>query len=217
MPDDEKEAGLRWWLRYIVVPLIGGGGAIAIVVAVLDYKARTNDPAATHPAATTSQSKPDTPSKSTDTSIQSSPPLIAPVSEKSANSPSMNGNGGTPTKHPHPPPPEVAPDPIEEFRIRDTETSTDFEGRNITLDWGTKYWVIWKVNKDLLKGSLILHISVSPGGSDEKSVALVDTLTYKCPSLYYQAAVERFELSEVMDDDTRRSLGTVTIHCKAAE
>lgn len=32
---DEKETGWKWWLRYIVVPLIGSGGVIAIVVAII--------------------------------------------------------------------------------------------------------------------------------------------------------------------------------------
>jgi len=32
----ESEHGLKWWLRFVIVPLIGGGGLIAIVVAVID-------------------------------------------------------------------------------------------------------------------------------------------------------------------------------------
>lgn len=31
----ESEQGLKWWLRYVIVPLIGGGGLVAIVVAYL--------------------------------------------------------------------------------------------------------------------------------------------------------------------------------------
>jgi len=38
MADEEK--GLKWWLRYVIVPLIGGGGIIAIVVSVLGRKAQ---------------------------------------------------------------------------------------------------------------------------------------------------------------------------------
>lgn len=30
------EAGHKWWLRYVVVPLIGGGGIVAVVVALLN-------------------------------------------------------------------------------------------------------------------------------------------------------------------------------------
>ncbi len=29
------ETGLKWWLRYVVVPLVGGGGLVAVFVAVL--------------------------------------------------------------------------------------------------------------------------------------------------------------------------------------
>jgi hypothetical protein len=31
----ETETGLKWWIRYVIVPVIGGGGAIAIVVALI--------------------------------------------------------------------------------------------------------------------------------------------------------------------------------------
>lgn len=31
----EIESGLKWWMRYVIVPMIGGGGIIAIVVAVI--------------------------------------------------------------------------------------------------------------------------------------------------------------------------------------
>lgn len=34
MPD--SEAGYKWWVRYVVVPLIGGGGLIALFVAYLN-------------------------------------------------------------------------------------------------------------------------------------------------------------------------------------
>lgn len=36
---DDKETGFRWWLRYVIVPLIGSGGIIAIVVAVINRPA----------------------------------------------------------------------------------------------------------------------------------------------------------------------------------
>jgi hypothetical protein len=31
----EMETGIKYWLRYIIVPLIGGGGIIAIIVALI--------------------------------------------------------------------------------------------------------------------------------------------------------------------------------------
>jgi hypothetical protein len=30
------ETGLRWWIRYALVPLIGGGGLVAVLVAVIN-------------------------------------------------------------------------------------------------------------------------------------------------------------------------------------
>jgi hypothetical protein len=32
---DEPEKGIKWWLRYVIVPILGTGGIVAVVVAVL--------------------------------------------------------------------------------------------------------------------------------------------------------------------------------------
>lgn len=32
----QLEHGFKWWLRYVIVPLVGGGGIIAVVVAKID-------------------------------------------------------------------------------------------------------------------------------------------------------------------------------------
>jgi len=32
----EQDSGLKWWVRYVFVPLIGGGGLVAVVVAYLN-------------------------------------------------------------------------------------------------------------------------------------------------------------------------------------
>ena len=32
---NERERGFKWWLRYVIVPLIGSGGIVAIVVAII--------------------------------------------------------------------------------------------------------------------------------------------------------------------------------------
>jgi hypothetical protein len=36
MGEAATETGIKWWMRYIVVPLIGGGGLIALVVALVE-------------------------------------------------------------------------------------------------------------------------------------------------------------------------------------
>jgi hypothetical protein len=32
---EEKEAGIKWWMRYVIVPILGGGGIIALIVALI--------------------------------------------------------------------------------------------------------------------------------------------------------------------------------------
>jgi hypothetical protein len=53
------ETGIRWWLRYVVVPIIGGGGIVAIVVALIQ---KPREPA--HPAQETSVSAASVPTSS---------------------------------------------------------------------------------------------------------------------------------------------------------
>src|ERR1035438_7231271 len=37
------EEGLRWWIRYVIVPLIGGGGIIGIIIAVMEQPKKPSD------------------------------------------------------------------------------------------------------------------------------------------------------------------------------
>jgi len=36
MSSGSQEQGLKWWIRYVIVPIIGSGGVIAIIVALLN-------------------------------------------------------------------------------------------------------------------------------------------------------------------------------------
>ena len=51
----DLETGFRWWIRYVIVPVVAGGGVIAIVVAVLKGEPK---PAADRPFADISASSP---------------------------------------------------------------------------------------------------------------------------------------------------------------
>jgi hypothetical protein len=41
---DDTETGLKWWMRYVIVPIIGGGGIIAIIVALIPTRTIGDDP-----------------------------------------------------------------------------------------------------------------------------------------------------------------------------
>ena len=38
----ELETGVKYWSRYVVVPLLGGGGVVAVVVALLIFPSEPN-------------------------------------------------------------------------------------------------------------------------------------------------------------------------------
>jgi hypothetical protein len=43
VPADNNETGAKWWLRYVVVPIIGGGGIVAIIVALLSGRPKLDN------------------------------------------------------------------------------------------------------------------------------------------------------------------------------
>jgi len=42
------EKGIKWWIRYVIVPLIGSGGLVAVVVSIISIYSASNQKA-THP------------------------------------------------------------------------------------------------------------------------------------------------------------------------
>jgi hypothetical protein len=46
----EEEKGAKWWFRYVIVPIIGGGGAIAIITAMIEHPSESTRPAVTEQA-----------------------------------------------------------------------------------------------------------------------------------------------------------------------
>jgi len=40
----DLEQGMKWWVRYLLVPLIGGGGLVAVVIALLKPAAWVSPP-----------------------------------------------------------------------------------------------------------------------------------------------------------------------------
>lgn len=60
---EAPESGIKWWMRYVVVPLIGGGGLIAILVANMEHPRRASEStqtvqSATKPPAITNNQQP---------------------------------------------------------------------------------------------------------------------------------------------------------------
>jgi hypothetical protein len=63
----EEEKGAKWWFRYVIVPIIGGGGAIAIITAMIEHPSESTRPAiteqASHPTPYDNQPQPQPPFK----------------------------------------------------------------------------------------------------------------------------------------------------------
>jgi hypothetical protein len=42
--ETDKERGFKWWLRYVIVPIIGSGGVVAIIIALMTRPANSPTP-----------------------------------------------------------------------------------------------------------------------------------------------------------------------------
>jgi len=49
----DNEGGFKWWLRYVIVPVIGGGGIVAIWVSIREHPSIPSPQGAVSPALTT--------------------------------------------------------------------------------------------------------------------------------------------------------------------
>lgn len=87
MAEKSDESGLRWWLRYVIVPLLGGGGVIAILVSAHFQINKHADPvaspssSASHPElvhTAPAQSSSPTQSSSPSNSVEPAP-MQAPI------------------------------------------------------------------------------------------------------------------------------------------
>jgi hypothetical protein len=54
MSDPGKESGFKWWLRYVIVPLIGGGGLIGIFISFREHPPVSAPAAVSSPQPTSS-------------------------------------------------------------------------------------------------------------------------------------------------------------------
>jgi hypothetical protein len=107
----ETESGLKWWIRYVVVPLIGGGGLIAVFIALLARNPQTNSPSNISPAVSTPS-----PTVSTNQSPSplSSSPQTSPNNPTASRTPTI-----APTRRP-----TATGTPI----IKDSQAEDNFKG-----------------------------------------------------------------------------------------
>jgi hypothetical protein len=87
MPD-ENESGFKWWARYVIVPLVGGGGIITLVIALMNRPSVTpttsspgNNPNPTSTANLENRPKKPAVPGATETSPSAAPVVPTPASE----------------------------------------------------------------------------------------------------------------------------------------
>jgi len=126
----DTEAGIKWWARYVIVPLLGGGSVIAIIATtVIQYQGSHKDrsqPITTAPA-----------------SAPIGQPATAPVT------------GAQPQERK----PDPASAPVV-FQLFNLKTGQFLPGSSFTFYTGTPYKLHWTIPPDAVNGSLLLRITL---------------------------------------------------------
>jgi hypothetical protein len=142
----EIETGFRWWVRYVIVPIVGGGGVIAILVALLSQH-NTVQPKAQNadPTPTTSSSPQNTMSQPASASTKAAAKEPIPKNDKR----------GT-------------------LAIR-LASSARWESKRIDVKWGAEVFLKWHVAKpvgtlaivvDTGEGIMLTNALGAPDGED---------------------------------------------------
>lgn len=163
----DNEIGFRWWLRFVVVPIVGGGGIVAIIVALLSRPDPTGKPTP-GPTLPIQQSTPGA------TQTPSSTPVDPPRPELPADftakpTPGLTSTssqhptaGTTPISSPTPVVPHPTPvDPLKALTSRDwtvrimygknedPNQPTKYDSDDVTFEFapGVKGYSVWRMER----------------------------------------------------------------------
>jgi hypothetical protein len=93
MADSGNESGLKWWLRYVIIPLIGSGGLISVWLSYREHPYPSHVPS--NPNATTSPNAAQSPLQNTPAPVLSTPTPAMPA-------PTKANTTDVPASEPHP-------------------------------------------------------------------------------------------------------------------
>jgi hypothetical protein len=209
---DGPETGLKWWLRYVFVPLIGGGGIIAIIAALISQPGATIKPAERASSTPTVVQKPEATPE-----VQRTPShhkvTADPRPAKSEN-----------TQETKPLAPQVVEQPDKpdldalQFYIYDRtiggpldRTTTNYLGRSFSLPHEQKFSLRWDLMGEKSRGDIKVFFTYSPDyPAEELSSEYQGQSDYHCAS-----GALTFELFETFHrTGVRKSLGEINIRCR---
>lgn len=163
----DTETGIRWWLRYIVVPLLGGGGVIALIVAsIIQRNNPRSNRVSQNPSA---QTEVTTSLGSATKTLSNQTPSAAPA----RNAP-----------HSSAAPPTTQVDnagSAVNFGVYDQSSGILLPPGEIGMvPSQASFYVAWKVAPGVVKGSLILRDQWSPADFEDVAVGNEGSRPYSC-------------------------------------
>jgi len=145
----DSETGAKWWLRYIVVPLLGGGSVIAIVVTSITQHQKPRQ---------------DTPQQSAVSGSQS--PQTGSVQPGSHSDQATESASAVKPTEPLAVDGKSEASASTDFGLYDKESNDRLPGSLFHFPRGTAFYVRWKVKADTLQGTLVLRDSWSDRHQD---------------------------------------------------
>jgi hypothetical protein len=207
----EQETGFKWWIRYVIVPMIGGGGIIAIVVAILGIPPKPTvskaDPTKNE-AITTPLSVVTTDPQKSNAPAQSPSPLQPQQSVKEPTSApaesSMNVVKIVPRRT----------DPLRtvSFYIFDRDTNLPVEGDRMEFPEDEGFTLRWDATSVKDDGPVYVTDNAGPDDrprSVQPEIDLRGREDYLCRTPRWI----HFEMKQKLADGTFRQLGKIDVHC----
>jgi len=223
---DEKETGIKWWMRYVIVPLIGGAGVLGVFIAYIGKPPATpekpsaqsqivqaqsmqpqNVPSTTSPAA-----EPPAGKKSAE-EIKPEPVRSA-VKTRPAPSKPINQPKQTPEIKPQTPAPEPDRRDLVKFFISD-EDDSHMSNTTFSFEYGKRFSITWDATPVISKGKITMVWGIEGGqfpGREDESKGL-KRLT--CRNVNGHTLT--FNLMQTLADGTSRNLGELDVTCEKKE
>ena len=204
---EASETGIKWWMRYVIVPIIGGGGIVAILIAIID---RPRAPVMSQPTAITKPAPDNVP-----ISAPSKPDSPKPVEDGSSKQVASVKKRTRPSENPailvvweanwhYVPSSNIGGRPTSTFKLGDQSLGT-----HPTTDIHYAY-VVWNVENPQNKLSLICTEGI--GALDESDARIVVPPTGK--HLVWTKLYNVCSIEEMTKNSTWKELARVRIYPK---
>jgi len=171
----ENESGFKWWMRYVIVPLIGGGGVIAILVAKIEHPTQPRAVPIGQDVNLEATEKPRVQNpielkKTNDASVKRIPARKVQTAEDNQVGSAPANNAAQSTQDGQ---------PKTKFYAYDLINNTVLPGNSLSFPYSQRFSIRWEVPQYSGPGSLMFE-SITENNDTKQSVGLSGSRSLVC-------------------------------------